>query len=186
MDHSPRCPSLTCPLPPSLCELLFCTDHEAVKGEWDWSTLSRNLSYFLDLAASEGLFVNLRLGPYVCAEFAHGGLPAYLKAVPDMEFRAYNTAWLNATQYYLEYMRDWLQPHLPKNGGNVILIQVENEYGDTSPNQYIEWLAATGSGSEQGHGCGDVRQQPTQCPSHCHRSAGSIQPLRLRPISRPE
>ena len=119
----------------------MCADHEAVKGEWDWSTESRNLSHFLHLAASEGLFVNLRLGPYVCAEFAHGGLPAYLKAVPDLTFRAYNPAWLNATSYYLRYMQRWLQPHLPKNGGNVVLLQVENEYGDQAPNAYIEWLA---------------------------------------------
>jgi len=85
--------------------------------------------------------VNLRLGPYVCAEFAHGGLPAYLKAIPGIQFRAYNAAWLNATRYYLEYMRDFLQPHLPHNGGNVILAQLENEFGQIEPNPYIEWVA---------------------------------------------
>ena len=60
-----------------------------------------------------------------------------------MEFRAYNQPWLNATRYYLEYMRDYLQPHLPKNGGGVILGQVENEYSQSNPpSQYIVWLAA--------------------------------------------
>ena len=119
---------------------VFWNYHESVQGTWDWSTASRNLSQFLSLAAAEGLFVNLRLGPYVEAEFAHGGLPAYLKAVNGIVFREYNEAWLNATRYYLEYLRDWLQPHLPRNGGNVVLAQVENEYANLAPNKYIEWL----------------------------------------------
>ena len=121
---------------------VFWNYHELAPGEWDFHSESRNLSHFIQLAAAEGLFVNLRLGPYVCAEFAHGGLPQYLKAVPDMVFRDYNPAWLNATRYYLEYMRDFLQPHLPKNGGPVILAQVENEYSQANPpSDYIVWLA---------------------------------------------
>ena len=121
---------------------IFWNFHELQRGQWDFASDSRNLSHFLHLAAAEGLFVNLRLGPYVCAEFAHGGLPHYLKAVDGLVFRAYNAAWLNATRYYLETMSRYLQPHLPGRGGNVILAQVENEYGDTKPNAYIEWLSA--------------------------------------------
>ena len=125
----------------SLLVSLSLWQHELEPGRWDFTTDSRNLSLFIELAAAEGLFVNLRLGPYVCAEFAHGGLPVYLKSVPDLVFRDYNAAWLNATRYYLEYFTRWLQPYLPKNGGPVILLQVENEYGDRAPNPYISWLA---------------------------------------------
>ena len=122
---------------------VFWNYHELSAGQWDFHSESRNLSHFLALASAEGLFVNLRLGPYVCAEFAHGGLPHYLKAVPGMVFRDYNPAWLNATRYYLEYMRDYLQPYLPKHGGPVILAQVENEYSQSDPpSHYIVWLAA--------------------------------------------
>ena len=48
--------------------------HEFKQGEYDFSGRA-NLTYFLDLAAEAGLFVNVRIGPYVCAEWSFGGLP---------------------------------------------------------------------------------------------------------------
>ena len=50
------------------CRYVFHNYHESVKGVWDWSTESRNLSRFLQAAADAELFVNLRIGPYICGE----------------------------------------------------------------------------------------------------------------------
>ena len=47
---------------------VFHNYHEEVKGHWDWTTEHRNLSGFIQAAADAGMFVNLRIGPYVCAE----------------------------------------------------------------------------------------------------------------------
>jgi beta-galactosidase GanA len=50
------------------CSYVFHNYHESVQGVWDWSTEHRNLSSFLQAAAGAGLFVNLRIGPYICGE----------------------------------------------------------------------------------------------------------------------
>ena len=60
---------------------VFWNFHEPVEGQIDWSGRA-NLTDFVRRAASAGLFINLRIGPYVCAEWTYGGIPAWLGRKP--------------------------------------------------------------------------------------------------------
>jgi beta-galactosidase GanA len=52
-----------------------------------------NLSQFLQEAANVGLFVNLRIGPFIAAEWTYGGLPVWLSQIANISFRSNNDAW---------------------------------------------------------------------------------------------
>ena len=130
---------------------VFWNFHEQKQGVLDFSDRG-NLSQFLQDAADAGLFVNLRIGPYVCAEWNYGGLPVWLNQVPNISFRSSNTAWEAAMKKFVLEIVDYSTPYLAKNGGPIILAQIENEYyGDDA---YVEW-------------CGDLvthELAPTQIP----------------------
>ena len=79
------------------------------------------------LAAEADLFVLWRFGPYVCAEWPDGGVPTWVKDVPGMQERSNNTAWLNETQKWMTAHFQEIERFLPRNGGNVISSQLENE-----------------------------------------------------------
>ena len=68
--------------------------HEVKKGVYDYQTENKNLKKFLDLSQKLGFYVMIRPGPYVCAEWDFGGLPARLLNVPNMKIRANNAAFL--------------------------------------------------------------------------------------------
>ncbi|MGW0331094.1 beta-galactosidase [Streptomyces sp. NPDC003011] len=88
-----------------------------------------DLPRFLRLARQEGLHVLLRPGPYICAEWDDGGLPAWLIADPDIRLRTSDPRFTEAFDRYLDQLLPPLLPHLAANGGPVIAVQVENEYG---------------------------------------------------------
>ncbi|MEF9887259.1 glycoside hydrolase family 35 protein [Streptomyces sp. P9-A4] len=102
-----------------------------------------DLPRFLDTAAAEGLHVLLRPGPYICAEWEGGGLPSWLLADEDLVPRSHDPRYLSAVDEYLGALLPPLRPHLGSNGGPIIAVQVENEYGahgdDTA---YLAELAA--------------------------------------------
>ena len=119
---------------------VFWNIHEIKKGTYDFSGRA-NLSLFLQEAANAGLFVNLRLGPYVCAEWDYGGLPVWLNNVPGIEFRSSNNAWETEMKRFIGDILDYVTPYLAKNGGPIILAQIENEYsgGDS---KYVDWCGS--------------------------------------------
>ena len=119
---------------------VFWNIHEQKQGVLDFSGRA-NLSRFLEEAASAGLFVNLRIGPYVCAEWNYGGLPAWLNQVPNISFRSSNDAWKNLMRKFMLNILDYVSPYLAKNGGPIILAQIENEYhvNDTA---YVDWCGS--------------------------------------------
>lgn len=88
-----------------------------------------DLPRFLRLAQEEGLHVLLRPGPYICAEWDDGGLPAWLISDPDIRLRTSDPRFTDAFDRYLDLLLPPLLPHLAANGGPVIAVQVENEYG---------------------------------------------------------
>ncbi|MFI6417405.1 beta-galactosidase family protein [Streptomyces sp. NPDC050842] len=88
-----------------------------------------DLPRFLDTAAAEGLHVLLRPGPYICAEWEGGGLPSWLLAEDDLVPRSRDPRYLSAVDDYLGALLTPLRPHLGSNGGPIIAVQVENEYG---------------------------------------------------------
>uniref|UniRef100_A0A8D3E1H5 Galactosidase, beta 1-like n=1 Tax=Scophthalmus maximus TaxID=52904 RepID=A0A8D3E1H5_SCOMX len=102
--------------------------HEPVQGVHNF-TGDRDLEHFLDLANRTGLLVILRPGPYICAEWEMGGLPAWLLQKPNIILRSADTDYLQAVSYWLDVLLPKMKPWLYINGGNIISVQVENEYG---------------------------------------------------------
>ncbi|MFC4564314.1 beta-galactosidase family protein [Nocardiopsis mangrovi] len=88
-----------------------------------------DLTRFLRLAAEEGLRAIVRPGPYICAEWHNGGLPAWLTADPDVRPRSSDPAYLAAVGDYLGRLLPLLVPLQVTRGGPVLAVQVENEYG---------------------------------------------------------
>ncbi|NXW97608.1 BGAL galactosidase, partial [Larus smithsonianus] len=102
--------------------------HEPLPGVYDFAG-DRDVEAFLDLAAELGLLVILRPGPYICAEWEMGGLPAWLLWKPDIVLRSSDPAYLAAVDSWLHVLLPKIKPRLYQNGGNIISVQVENEYG---------------------------------------------------------
>lgn len=102
--------------------------HEPRRGEWDatgWNDLGR----FLDLVAAEGLHAIVRPGPYICAEWHNGGLPVWLTGTPGIGLRRSEPQYVAEVTRYLERVYEIVVPRQIDRGGNVILVQIENEYG---------------------------------------------------------
>lgn len=102
--------------------------HEPQPGMFNFDG-DRDLERFLNLTAELGLLVILRPGPYICAEWDMGGLPAWLLNKKDIALRTSDPDYLNAVNSWLSVLLPKIQPRLYCNGGNIISVQVENEYG---------------------------------------------------------
>jgi len=102
--------------------------HEPREGEFCFSD-GLDLGAFLETAKSLGLYVILRPGPYICAEWEFGGLPAWLLSYDNLPLRCYDERFLSKVRRYYKELLDIARPYLASNGGNVIMLQVENEYG---------------------------------------------------------
>ncbi|MFF7546231.1 beta-galactosidase [Streptomyces canus] len=88
-----------------------------------------DLPRWLRLAQEEGLQVLLRPGPFICAEWDDGGLPAWLLADHDIRLRSSDPRFTAAFDGYLDRLLPALRPFMAAHGGPVIAVQVENEYG---------------------------------------------------------
>ena len=108
---------------------LFWNHHEAKEGIYDFRTGNRDISEFISIAEEEGMWVIIRPGPYVCAEWEFGGIPPYLLRTPEIKVRCLDPIYMKAAERYLSRLADVLRPHLITNGGPVLMIQIENEYG---------------------------------------------------------
>lgn len=102
--------------------------HEPEKGVYDFS--GRNdLVKFVKTAQELGLYVILRPSPYICAEWEFGGLPAWLLQEDGMRLRACHEPFLRYVREYYDRLFPLITPLQITEGGPVILMQVENEYG---------------------------------------------------------
>ncbi|XP_059620871.1 beta-galactosidase-like [Phlebotomus argentipes] len=110
--------------------------------QYVWSGMA-DLEHFLDLAVQEELLVILRPGPYICAERDMGGFPYWLLTkYPAIKLRTFDSNYLNeVAKWYAELMPK-MQPYLYGNGGPIIMVQVENEYGSfkACDREYMKWL----------------------------------------------
>eukprot|EP00897_Mesotaenium_endlicherianum_P010806 jgi/Mesen1/9754/ME000007S09814 len=128
--------------------IMFWNVHEPVRGQFNFEGRF-DLVRFLRAAASAGLYVNLRIGPYACGEWNYGGFPYWLKEIPGMVFRTDNEPFKREMKRWMEIVvkRVTDAQLLAWQGGPVILTQVENEYGDveagfgTSGKVYMQWAA---------------------------------------------
>lgn len=102
--------------------------HEPRRGEWR-ADGGLDLGRFLDLVAAEGMHAIVRPGPYICAEWDNGGLPAWLFRDPEVGVRRSEPHYLEAVSGYLRRVYEIVAPRQIDAGGPVILVQIENEYG---------------------------------------------------------
>ena len=102
--------------------------HERHEGEFDFSG-NLDVVAYIETAAELGLHVILRPGPYICAEWDLGGLPSWLLNYENMPLRCYDELFLSKLRPYFNELLRRVRPHLAVNGGNIFMLQVENEYG---------------------------------------------------------
>lgn len=114
--------------------------HEPVPGTYDFSG-RLDLPLFLEKAQKAGLYAIVRPGPYICAEWEFGGLPWWIQTQPGMEIRCMNKKYIECFDKYLDVLLAKIRPFLCTNGGSVIMLQCENEYGYYGDDKkYLEYL----------------------------------------------
>jgi beta-galactosidase len=119
---------------------VFWNVYEPAPGQFDFSG-QNDIAEFIREAQQEGLYVILRPGPYACAEWEFGGYPAWLLRDPGMEVRTSNPAFIAAASRWLHRLGQELAPLQSANGGPIIAVQVENEYGSFgSDHNYMEQI----------------------------------------------
>ena len=112
----------------TVCAYLFWNMHEPKPGEYNWSGQA-DAAEFCRIAQEEGLWVILRPGPYACAEWEMGGTPWWMLKDDDVKLRSTDPRYLAPAKKYLKEVGRVLGPLQVTHGGNIILVQVENEYG---------------------------------------------------------
>ncbi|XP_034557096.1 beta-galactosidase-1-like protein 2 [Notolabrus celidotus] len=102
--------------------------HEPERGLYNFQD-QLDLKAFVTLASDLGLWVILRPGPYICAEWDLGGLPSWLLQDKGMHLRTTYPGFVDAVNQYFDKLVSVVKPLMFENGGPVIAVQVENEYG---------------------------------------------------------
>ncbi|MBD3919680.1 beta-galactosidase [Paenibacillus sp. PR3] len=117
--------------------------HEPNEGDWNFEG-DADCGAFLDLCAELGLWVIARPGPFICAEWDFGGFPWWLSLKEGVKFREYNETYLKYVDLYFDRITEIIRQRQLSQGGTVILVQVENEYGyltdDASASAYMSHL----------------------------------------------
>ena len=108
---------------------IFWNYHESEEGVYDFTTGNHNLGEFIRIVQEEEMWLILRPGPYVCAEWELGGIPPYLLRIPDIKFRCMDTRYMAAAERYIARLAEEIKPYLITKGGPLLMVQVENEYG---------------------------------------------------------
>jgi len=122
----------------TLTTYVFWNAHEAARGKFDFSG-DLDVAEYVRTAQEEGLWVILRPGPYVCAEWDLGGLPAWLLRDPGVRLRENEPRFLVAASAYMAQVGKQLAPLVVTRGGPILMVQVENEYGSFgSDHAYME------------------------------------------------
>jgi len=112
----------------TLCLYVFWNIHEQREGEFDF-TGNNDVAEFCRLAQKNGMYVIVRPGPYVCAEWEMGGLPWWLLKKKDIRLRERDPYFMERVKIFEEKVGEQLKGLTIQNGGPIIMIQVENEYG---------------------------------------------------------
>lgn len=108
---------------------IFWNYHEVKEAVFDFTSDNKNIAEFIRLCQQENMWVILRPGPYVCAEWDFGGLPSYLLKYPDIKVRCMDSRYMAAVGRYIKRLAAEVKPLLCSNGGPILMTQIENEYG---------------------------------------------------------
>ncbi|KAI3447940.1 hypothetical protein Pfo_004605 [Paulownia fortunei] len=127
---------------------VFWNIHEPVQGQYNFEG-NNDLVKFIRLIAEQGLWVTLRVGPYIEAEWNMGGFPYWLREVPNITFRSYNEPFMFHMKQYTEMVINLIKKEklFADQGGPIIMAQIENEYNNVqlaykeSGLNYVRWAA---------------------------------------------
>ncbi|KAJ1687875.1 hypothetical protein LUZ63_019265 [Rhynchospora breviuscula] len=136
---------------------VFWNGHEPSPGQYYFQD-RYDLVHFIKLIQQAGLYVHLRIGPYICAEWNFGGFPVWLKYVPGIEFRTDNKPFKDAMEGFTKKIVDMMKAEklFETQGGPIILSQIENEFGPLEWDQgapakaYTNWAANMAVGLNTG------------------------------------
>ena len=112
----------------TICIYVFWNIHEQREGEFNF-TDNNDVAAFCRLAQKNGMYVIVRPGPYVCAEWEMGGLPWWLLKKKDIRLREQDPYFMERVKLFEQKVGEQLAPLTIQNGGPIIMTQVENEYG---------------------------------------------------------
>jgi beta-galactosidase len=110
---------------------VFWNEQEPEPGHFVFSE-NNDIATFVRMAQQEGLWVIIRPSPYVCAEWEFGGYPYWLQNIPGLVVRSKEAAYMKEYKKYIEAISKQLAPLQINHGGNILMVQVENEYGSYS------------------------------------------------------
>ena len=115
--------------------------HEPRKGEFNFEGIA-NVVRFIELAQKNNLYVIFRPGPYICGEWDFGGLPYWLLRIPGIKLRTSDPVYEKHVEDFFSVLLPLVRPYLYQNGGNIIMVQIENEYGfyPACDKVYLKWL----------------------------------------------
>jgi len=117
---------------------IFWNLHEPQKGQFDFSG-PNDIAAFVKIAQEEGLWVILRPSPYVCAEWEFGGYPYWLQNEKGLVVRSKEPKYLEEYKKYIDEIGKQLAPLQVNHGGNILMVQIENEYGSyDSDKEYLD------------------------------------------------
>jgi len=112
----------------TICIYVFWNIHEQSENKYDF-TENNDVAKFCRIAQRNGMYVIVRPGPYVCAEWEMGGLPWWLLKKKDIRLRERDPYFMQRVKLFEEQVAKQLAPLAIQNGGPIIMVQVENEYG---------------------------------------------------------
>ncbi|WP_347551381.1 beta-galactosidase [Pseudalkalibacillus hwajinpoensis] len=114
--------------------------HEPKKGQFHFSGMG-DVEQFIQLAHDLGLYVMIRPSPYICAEWEMGGLPSWLLKEKEIVLRSSDPVYLQYVEEYYDVLLPKFKPYLYQNGGPIVAMQIENEYGAYGNDQkYLAFL----------------------------------------------
>nr|XP_029122288.1 beta-galactosidase 15 isoform X2 [Elaeis guineensis] len=136
---------------------VFWNGHEPTRGQYNFEG-RYDIVKFAKLIGSQGLYLHLRIGPYVCAEWNFGGFPVWLRDIPGIEFRTDNEPFKDEMQRFVKKIMDLMKQEMlfSWQGGPIILVQIENEYGNIEGQygqggkEYVRWAAKMALGLDAG------------------------------------
>ncbi|KAJ9189570.1 hypothetical protein P3X46_000845 [Hevea brasiliensis] len=136
---------------------VFWNIHEPVQGQYNFEGRF-DVVKFIKTIGEQGMYATLRLGPFIQAEWNHGGLPYWLREVPGIIFRSYNEQFMNHMEKFVRMIIDKMKEEklFASQGGPIVLAQIENEYNTVQlayrelGDKYVQWAGNFALGLQVG------------------------------------